>query len=170
MQNEIAKNNYSKFENVLHDIFEFSLLIKGINGVWETVSGLFILLLSKAALNNLFNFMAGKEMFEYPHDFFINISSRFLENLSHGTQVFIAVYILIHGILNLFLVIQLHRDKIWAYLVTITVMVIFILYQVHRIILHHSIPLMIVTTFDVLFTILTWHEYDRKKFSISISI
>jgi uncharacterized membrane protein len=164
MNAEISKNNYSKFENALHRIFEFGIFIKGFNGVWETISGFFILFLSKATLDNLFYWLAGKELLEDPNDLFIGFLSRFLENLSHNTQIFIAVYILIHGLLNLFLAIQLYRDKIWAYLATISIMIIFIFYQVHRIILHHSVTLTIITIFDILFIILTWHEYDRKRY------
>jgi len=162
MGSETLKNN-SKFENVLHQIFEFGVLIKGINGVWETVSGISILFLSKATINNLFYFLASKELLEDPHDAFFNLLFKFLENLSHNTQVFIAIYILIHGLLNLFLAIQLYRDKIWAYLVTITITTAFIFYQIHRIILYHSPVLIIITIFDILFVILTWHEYDRKR-------
>lgn len=160
---DLKKNNNSKFEGVLHQIFEFGIFIKGFNGVWETLSGLFILFSSKAAINKIFNFLAAKELLEDPHDFFFNFLFKFLENLSHNTQIFIAVYILFHGILNLFLAIQLARDKIWAYFATIIVMVVFLFYQVHRIILYHSTVLTVITIFDILFVILTWHEYNRKK-------
>lgn len=156
-------NKISKFENVLHQIFEFGVFIKGFNGVWETVSGFFILLLSKEAIERVFYLLASREMLEDPHDFFLSFALRFLENLSHNTQIFIAVYILLHGFLNLFLAIQLYRDKIWAYLVTMVVMTIFLFYQIHRIILYHSSILTTITIFDILFIILTWHEYNRKK-------
>jgi uncharacterized membrane protein len=158
------KNSYPKFENVLHQIFEFGVVIKGINGVWETLSGLLILFLSKATLDNLFYFLASKEMLEDPNDLFIRFSIKFLENLSHNTQIFIAIYILAHGILNLFLAIQLYRDKIWAYLATVSVMVVFIFYQMHRVLLYHSLVLIIITIFDILFIFLTLHEYNRKKY------
>jgi uncharacterized membrane protein len=81
---------------------------------------------------------------------------------------FVAVYFLIHGFLNLFLAIQLYRDRIWAYLVTIFVTIIFIFYQIHRIILHHSVVLTIITIFDILFIFLTWHEYKRKKYGVVV--
>jgi uncharacterized membrane protein len=156
---------YSKFENTLHQIFEFGVLVKGFNGIWETVSGFLILFLSKDVIARMFSWLASGEMLEYPRDFLINFALRFLENLSHSTQIFIAVYILIHGLLNLFLAIALSRDKIWAYLATITVMVTLMFYQVHRIILHHSPVLILVTTLDIFFIILTWHEYNRKKYA-----
>jgi uncharacterized membrane protein len=156
------KNN-SKFENVLHQIFEFGIFVKFFNSVWEIGSGLFILFLSKEAINKIFYFLASSELLEDPHDFFINFSLGILQNLSHSTQIFIVVYLLVHGFLNLFLAIQLYRDKIWAYLVTIAIMVVFMFYQIHRIILYHSPVLIVITIFDILFIILTWHEYNRKK-------
>ena len=162
------KNNGSKFESVLHDIFEAGIFIKFFNSLWEIVSGFFILFLSKETIGRLFYFLARKEMLEDPRDFFINFSLKFLENLSHNTQVFIAVYILLHGLLNLFLVVQLYRDKIWAYVATVSIMVVFLFYQVYRIILHHSTILTIITIFDILFIMLTWHEYKRKKHSTGI--
>jgi uncharacterized membrane protein len=154
---------YSKFESALHQIFEFGIVVKFFNGIWETVSGFLILFLSKVVLNNIFNFLAGGELLENPRDFFINILLGFLQNLSRSTQIFIIVYILLHGFLNLFLAIQLYRDKIWAYLVTIAIMIIFMFYQIHRIVLYHSPVLIIITIFDILFIILTWHEYNIKK-------
>lgn len=157
------KNNYSKFENVLYGIFEFGIFVKFFNGLWEIVSGFFILFLSKTAIDNLFYFLASRELLEDPRDIFFNFLFKFLENLSHNTQVFIAAYILIHGFLNLFLAIQLYRDKLWAYLAIITIMMVFVFYQIHRIILYHSTVLIVITIFDILFIILTWHEYNRKK-------
>jgi uncharacterized membrane protein len=152
-----------KIENILHQIFEFGIFIKFFNGVWEIVSGLVIVFLGKEAIKKVFYFLAGRELLEDPRDFLINLTAGFLNNLSHGTEVFIAAYILIHGFLNIFLAIQLYRDKIWAYLITIPVMIIFIIYQIHRITLHHSVVLTAITIFDIFFVLLAWHEYNRKK-------
>lgn len=147
----------------MHGFFEAGIYIKFLNSIWELTSGLLILFSSKATLNKIFNFLSNKELLEDPHDFLFNYLSGFLQNLTHGIQIFIAAYILIHGLLNLFLAIELMRDKIWAYAATIFVMSILILYQIHRIIIHHSLILTIITVFDALFIMLTWHEYNRKK-------
>jgi uncharacterized membrane protein len=125
-------------DKVLHQIFEFGIFVKGINGVWESVTGLLLIFLNKPLF-------------------------KFVGNFSHNTKIFVASYLLIHGILNLFLAVQLYRDRIWAYLATITVTTIFIFYQIHRIIQHHSIFLTFITVFDFLFVILAWHEYNRRK-------
>jgi len=164
----VEKKNNQKTENFLRLIFKFGIFIKGFDAVWEITSGLFVLLTSKIAINKLFYFLSNKELLEDPNDIFFNFLFKFLENLSHNTQIFIAIYILLHGLLNLFLAIQLYRDKLWAYLATIMVMIIFIFYQIHRIILYHSVVLTAITIFDILFIILIWHEYKCKKNKVVI--
>lgn len=152
-----------RFENTLHQIFELGIAIKALNSIWELFSGFFILFAGRELLNRIFNFLAYRELLEDPNDFVLGVISPLLQNLSHGAQMFIAFYLLFHGILNLFLAIQLYRERIWAYLANISVTIIFIFYQIHRIYLFHSVLLTIITVFDVLFIILTWHEYKYKK-------
>ncbi len=138
----------NRFERYWHTFFEFGVLIKGFNGVLETVGGVLILFLSKSAFGSLFSFLARGEL---------------LQNLPAGAKTFAAIYILLHGILNIFLAIQLYRNRLWAYLATISAMILFIFYQIYRINLHHSITLTVVTIFDLLFIALAWHEYQYQK-------
>lgn len=154
-------------EKYWYRLFELGIVLKGINGLWETASGFFILFVSKIALTNWFYLLARKELLEDPHDLFINFLARALGNLSLQAQAFAAYYVLIHGLLNIFLSIQLYRDKHWAYLVTISSMSVFVVYQIYRIILYHSLMLTILTVFDILFIALACREYiyhrDRKS-------
>lgn len=147
-----------------HDLFEFGILIKGFNGAWETVSGLLVLFLSKATLSSWFSLLIVRnELLEDPHDKFINFLADALQNFSNNTKTFAALYILSHGLLNIFLVIHLRRDKHWAYLVTIGATVMFMLYQIYRISLHHSLILAVITIFDAFFIMLAWHEYKYHR-------
>jgi len=144
-----------------HKLFEVTLFMKGFNGVWETISGLTFLLLSKATLSHWFIKIARNELIEDPKDNVTNFIVHTLLDPTTSTKTFAAFYLLIHGILNLFLVIQLHRDKHWAYPTTIGVMAVFMLYQIYRISIHHSLILVAITTFDLFFIALTWHEYKH---------
>ncbi len=150
-----------------HELFEFGVFIKGFNGVWEIVSGFMILFLSKITLTNWFFLIAQNELLEDPRDKFINFLVQTLQNFSSSTQILVALYILTHGLLNIFLAVQLYRDKHWAYLVTIGATLMFMSYQIYRISIHHSLILTIITIFDMFFIILAWHEYkyhrDRLK-------
>ena len=153
----------SRPERYLHGLFRFSIFVKGFNGIWETLSGFLVLSINKAAFSNLFYSLAQNELFEDPHDRFTEFLARALQNVSPDAKTFAAVYILFHGLLNIFLAIQLYRNKLWAYRVNIGAITIFMFYQIYRISLHHSLMLALLTIFDVTFLILTLHEYRHQK-------
>ncbi len=142
-----------------HNLFKIGVALKALNGIWQTASGLFILLVSKETLSGWLSFIIQRELLENPNDGVIGFLTHSLQNISTSTQTFVGLYILLHGLLNLFLTIQLTRDRHWAYLVTIGVTALFVCYQVYRISVYHSLFLTVFTAFDILFIILTWHEY-----------
>lgn len=146
-----------------HELFKFGVLIKGANGVWETISGFLFLFVSKATLTGWFFLIARDELLEDSDDKLINFFAHALQNLSSDTKIFAALYILAHGLLNIFLAVQLYRGKHWAYLVTIGTMVVFMGYQVYRISVHHSLILTALTVFDAFFIVLAWHEYNHLR-------
>lgn len=146
-----------------HKLFEVGVFLKGLNGIWGTVGGFLILFLSKETLNNWFLVITQGEQVEDTSDKVIVFLTHALQNVSSSTQTFVAFYMLLHGILNIFLTIQLARDKHWAYLVTIGITALFLCYQVYRIGVHHSLVLVVVTLFDVFFVFLTWHEYRHHR-------
>lgn len=153
----------SRFEQYWKKIFKFGIYIKGINGLWETIGGCLLLFTNKNTITNLFYSFVGEELLEDPNDFIVNFLGHAIQHISLNTKIFIALYILLHGIINLFLVIQLHRNKLWSYVLSIVVMGVFMLYQIYRISLYHSVALIIITIFDLLFILLTWHEYNQQK-------
>lgn len=147
----------------LHKLFELGVIIKCIDGAWETISGFLFLFLKKATMNIWFFSATRNELLEDPHDRLINLLAHSLQNFSRDTQIFAAIYILLHGFLNIFLAIQLYRRKYWAYLAAIIVMLIFMAYQIYRISVHHSLVLTVITIFDAFFIALTWYEYKSRK-------
>lgn len=148
-------------EKVLHGLFELGLALKGFNGAWETLSGLVVLLASKATLETWFIALAYQELLEDPNDkVVVFVINTFLDPHT-STKTFVALYILVHGLLNIFLAIQLYRKKHWAYPATIGIIAVMVFYQLYRIAMHHSVILTVFTVFDVFFMYLTWHEYKH---------
>ncbi len=150
-------------KNFWRELFKFGVLIKGFNGILETISGLLVLLLSKVTFSYWFYLISRNELLEDPNDRLINFLAQAFKNISSNTKMFAAIYILAHGLLNVFLAIQLFRKRLWAYLFTIGAVLIFMSYQVYRISVHHSVVLTAITIFDALFIILVWHEYKYHK-------
>ena len=146
-------------EKYWHKFFEIGVFVKGFNGIWETLSGLLVLFLNKETIRDWFFVLASRELLEDPSDHLINFLAGVLQNFSREAQTFAALYILIHGALNIFLAVQLYRGKKWAYLFVINVTTLFVLYQIYRIGIHHSLLLTILTIIDILFVVVAWHEY-----------
>ncbi len=146
-------------EKYWHKFFELGVFLKGFNGIWEMISGLLILFFNKLTFSRWFYLLSRNELLEDPNDRFINFLAAGLQNLTSSAKTFAAIYVLFHGILNIFLAINLYRAKRWAYPVTIGLMLFFMTYQIYRIAIHHSLVLTAITVFDALFVILAWHEY-----------
>ncbi len=153
-------NNQEKY---WHGFFELGIFIKGFNGIWEMISGITFLFFSKNALTRFFFLLARGELLEDPNDRVVGYIANLLQNISNDTKIFAAIYILGHGILNAFLAIQLYRNRLWAYPVTVGAMMIFIGYQIYRVVLHHSLTLLILTVLDALFVVLVLHEYRTQR-------
>jgi uncharacterized membrane protein len=146
-----------------HKLFELSIFLKGVNGVWEVSSGVLVLFLSKITLETWFSIVTRYELLEDPNDVLINFLMSAFQNVSNNAQIFAAFYLLLHGLLNIFLTIQLYRNKPWAYLVTIGSVLLLMIYQIYRISIHHSLLLTAITIFDVFFIGLAWHEYKYHQ-------
>lgn len=148
-------------EKNIHRLFIVSLFLKGLNALLEILGG--ILFLFTGSLTTILSLLIKGELIEDPTDFVANQIQHYIPYLSVHTQLFGAFYLLSHGIIKIFLVINLLRGKLWAYPATITVLILFIVYQVYRLSYSFSGFLVVLTIFDVLIIILTWHEYLLMK-------
>lgn len=149
-----------------HQLFRYGIFVKGFLGVWEIVLGSALLLVGNKMFFTLTLFLSQHELKEDPKDIVVSFLNQASQHILLDAKLFATVYILTHGILNIFLAIQLYRDKQWAYVAAIAVMVTFVLYQIYRIGIHHSFFLVALTLFDILFIALTWNEYLHQKKSI----
>ncbi len=147
-------------EKYWHEFFIISICIKTLTGLVETASGFLLVYLSPAVLTGILSRLSRGEQLEDPRDFFLVYAHQYLNHLTVGIKNFAGLYILAHGIINLLLVLGLVKEKTWAYLVAIGVLCSFMLYQIFRIAVNHSLLLSLLTIFDALFVIVIWHEYN----------
>jgi len=154
---------YFKSQNTFDKVFEVGILLKGINGLLETLGGLFLLLISPDTVNSFINWLTHSELKSDPHDFISNYLVHWSRDLSKGTLVFLGLYLLAHGIAKLVLVIEILRERLWAYIGLIVLTIFFIIYQTYEIIFTHSIGMILLTVFDIIIVYLTTVEYGRQK-------
>jgi uncharacterized membrane protein len=152
-----------KPKNWLDRLFEIGIIGKGLNGVAELVGGLLLLLLTPSRIHHLVASLTQGELSEDPHDFVASHLLHTANGLTGQAVLFGAIYLLAHGTVKVVLVIALLLNKLWAYPWMIIVLVLFIGYQLYRIVLHPTAGLIALTVFDVLIVALTWREYRQQR-------
>jgi uncharacterized membrane protein len=146
-------------EHRIHQIFEIGILLKGAHALLECVGGIALAIVSTSTIVGLVNWLTQEELIEDPDDFIATHLLAMGQNLTLSTQRFYALYLLIHGIVKIFLVAGLLRNKLWAYPASLVVLGLFIVYQLYRFSHTHGVGLLALTLFDILVLGLIWHEY-----------
>jgi uncharacterized membrane protein len=146
-------------EKYLHRFFEISLLLKAIFAAAEIVAALGVYFVPRGFLSQLIAMITRAELAEDPRDLVANYLVNWAQHLSVGTQRFVALYLLSHGVIKLWLIIGLLRQRLWYFPVSLFIFGLFILYQFYRFIFTHSLWLLLITTVDIVVIGLTWHEY-----------
>ncbi len=132
-----------RFWFIVYHTFNFTIFLKAINGILE-VSGGFVLLMFGHSVERLVLSFTQYEIID---------SSRY----------FISIYLLFHGLMNLFLVVALWKRRQWAFPVAIVLFLIFVTYQYYRFYHNHSINLLLVSILDSFIIVLTLLEYKRLR-------
>jgi uncharacterized membrane protein len=146
-------------ERRVHQIFEVSVLLKGAHALIECIGGLTLAVVSTGAIAALVNTLTQEELIEDPNDFVAMHLLVLAQNFSVSSQHFYAFYLLSHGVVKIFLVIGLLKNKLWSYPASLAVMSLFIAYQLYRFFYTRSLGLIVLTVFDLIVMVLIWHEY-----------
>ena len=150
------------FKKLIDKIFELGILAKFFIGVFEFLAGVVYLISGQAILNSFLIFLAQQEVADDPDDFITNYLTKMANNFSVGSHVFAIIYLIFHGIINIFLAVALSKNKIWAYPAAIVGFGVFIVYQSFQYSYTRSPLLLILTIFDILVVAVILLEYRRK--------
>lgn len=149
--------------DLLDRTFAVGILLKGLDGVLEVVGGVLLLAVNPATITGLVTWLTQHELSEDPHDYLATHLLHYAGTLTSSSVRFGAAYLLLHGVVKIFLVTVLLMNKIWAYPWAIAFLLAFIAYQVYRMTFAFSIGLLGLTIFDIFVTWLTFREYGRQR-------
>lgn len=158
--------NYNPAEHprtVTDKAFRISLYLKGLDGLLEIIGGILLLLVKPAQINHLARWATQGELSQDPNDFIAHHILKTAHELTGASLIFGAIYLLSHGIAKVFLIIQVFRDRLWAYQALIVVIGLFVVYQVYRMIIKFSVSMLLLTLFDLLVIYLTQNEYRKHQ-------
>lgn len=150
-------------ERVLDLIFLIGVLFKGIDGFFELIGGVVLLFVSPAQLQGAANAVTSSELSQDPHDVLANLIRHGAAHLSGGATTFLAVYLLLHGVVKVAIVIALLTGSRRVYPWAIGALVAFVIFQIYELIVSPSVGIAALTVFDVVIIWLTWREWRRDR-------
>ncbi len=154
----------SRREATIRRVFRISLILKAIDSVIEAAAGLALYLVPTAAIVAIAGWLTHNELLEDPRDFLANYLLHSAAALSVPQKTAAALYLFSHGAIKLFLVVMVLRDRAaWAYPAFMVALMLLIAYQSYQIMLAFSLWLAVLTVFDAVVLVLTWHEYKLHR-------
>jgi uncharacterized membrane protein len=147
-------------EQKTYQLFRWSIILKGAHAVFELIGGTIIFLLPIQPVVSFVSSFALDELAEDPNDFIATHLLAMADAYSVDVKLFAAWYLLSHGIVKVFLVAGLLREKSWAYPAALAVFGAFTAYQCYLLAFYtHSVALFLLTLFNLLIMYLIWHEW-----------
>lgn len=146
-------------KRIIDKVFEIGVLIKSIFGIFEVLSGILMAVSGKLIINNLIIALTQQEIMEDPNDFFANL----LIKTSNNFSTFAVVYLIFHGVINIFLVVALLKEKVRGYHWAMVGFSFFIVYQIYRYFHTFSPMLLALTMFDIFFVFIIFLEYRKLR-------
>jgi len=150
-------------EKTLHRLFLISVWLKGGAGLLETLAGIPFFFVTPKAIEAFVVLLTAPELSEDPKDWIATTIRHAVHHFSVDTALFAGAYLVIHGLIKLFLVAGLLRGRLWAYPISLWFLAAFIVYQCYRFMYTHSIWLVLLTIVDLIVAFLIWHEYQSRK-------
>ena len=143
-------------------LFRLGVILKGLDGVLEMAGGIALWLVSPGSIIRWVGLLTQDEIARNRHDVIAHHLRLAVGSLVSGKH-FLALYLLAHGIVKIFVVVALLNNRLWAYPVAIGVFSGFIVYQLYRFTLGGSAGLVVLSAFDLIVIGLIWMEYRARK-------
>jgi uncharacterized membrane protein len=150
-------------EKTIYELFKLSIIFKAVGSIAEMLAGITIALIPGSAVLHAALFITHGDVDGDVND----ILARGVIGAAHWLSIsngwFIGGYLLLRGLIQLVLVLELLRNKLWAYPALLVVMSLLVVTQIYDIYFSHSIPTISLTIFDLVTMYLIWHEYVLVK-------
>ena len=155
----MTASNRTPVGHRLHQLFEASLLLKGLFALGELLAGIVLYFVNSASMMATVQRLTLHEISEDPNDIVASTLLHLAQGFSIESQHFYAFYLASHGVIKLAMVLALVRRVTWAYPASIIVLLAFIAYQIYRYTFAPSWGLVVLSLFDLIVIGLIWREY-----------
>lgn len=164
MEKPTKKTSWFKPQNLFDKIFEYGILIKGIDGVIELLTAIALVFISPRRIEGWVVLATHRELAHDPSDVISNALIHASHQFTNSAQLFFIIYLLVHAAIKLIAVIGILRNKLWAYPFSLVTLGALTLYQIYDIIFGSgSVIVIVLTVFDIFILGLIWREYQKVK-------
>jgi len=165
MSLKLSKLRLSHFKptTLLDRFYEAGLVIKAIDGFFESLSGILILVISPAAIKSATKSLTSHSLSKNPHNFWASYVAKTGTTLASGHNYFLAAFFLINGGVKLGLVICLFLNQYWAYPVALVILNLFLVYEIVQFIIKPTLGLAFLSLLDALIIWLIYREWQKIK-------
>lgn len=164
MIKKIKKGSWFHPKNLFDKVFEYGILIKGIDGAVEFITAIALIFLSPRRLQGLVIFATHRELAQDPSDFISLYLIHASQQFTNSARLFFIVYLAVHAMIKIVAVAGLLRNKMWAYPFSLIALGALTLYQVYDIIFGAgSYIIVVLTAIDIAILVLIWREYQKVK-------
>jgi uncharacterized membrane protein len=144
-------------------IFLIGILFKGIDGAVELIGGAILFFVGPSRLQGAADRVTAHELSEDPHDVIANLIRHGAAHLGASGVAFLAIYLLLHGVVKVAIVIAILIGSKRVYPWAIAALIAFVIFQVYEIVVHPSAGVVALTVFDVIIILLTWREWRHDR-------
>jgi uncharacterized membrane protein len=146
-----ASNQTPKPRGLLHGLFGVVVILKGLNGLAEIVCGTALFFLRAGTILAWVDWLTSAELIQNPHDALAFSLHRWAVNFSHDAQVFAGLYLLVHGVVKVFLAsLLLSEKKLWAFPLALVLFSSLVAFAIYRLLLNWSWALAAFVALDLL--------------------
>lgn len=145
-------------------IYKVGVAIKGFDGLVELVVGI-LLLVAPQVLRAALQAVSG-EALEHHGRFMAYVAENVAHidaDLSRSGLLFVAIFLISHGVVKLVLVYALLKEIVWAYPYALAVLTGFFVYQVYVFAVHPTVSMAIFSLLDAVIIWLVWGEWQKLK-------
>jgi uncharacterized membrane protein len=157
------RQDTSERGRVLDVVFLVGIVLKGIDGAIELLVGLPLLVLRPGQISSVAHRITAGELAEDPHDLIAHLVLHGAAALSAEATLYVALYLVLHGVVKVAVVIALLRGSERVHPWAIGALGVFLVAQVVELVVHPSLGVVALTVFDAAIILLTWREWRQHR-------
>lgn len=152
--------------------FRVAVVLKGLYGVGEVIVGVLLAVAGSAAVTSWVTSITAPTLAVHPHEFLATLLVNSVASLTGGLALFLAIYLMVHGMVKIVLLWAVATQHPRVYPWMIHLLSGFVLYQVVKILIAFSLPLLLLTLVDLFIIVLTVREWrmteaDKARYEAS---